>query len=81
MNTHIAEVSRLKNVVLKLEGTIADMLKTQHPILRDAVRYQVLREGHREAAVVILSSTGIRIAAPHEIDVAVDHLVDQINKG
>lgn len=77
MNAHKAEIARLKDLVTKLEGTVADMLKTQRPILRDALRYQVLRESQRDAVVVILSSAGGHMAEPHQVDIAVDQLMKQ----
>lgn len=79
MNAHKAEIARLKDLVAKLEGTVADMLKTQHPILRDALRYQVLRESQRDAVVVILSSAGGHMAEPHQVDIAVDELLQNQN--
>lgn len=79
MNAHKAEIKRLKDLVTKLEGTIADMLKTQHPILRDALRYQVLRESQHDAVVVILSSAGGHMAEPHQVDIAVDELLQSQN--
>lgn len=58
------------------EETIADMLKTQHPIMRDALRYQTLRESQFDAVVVILSSAGGHMAEPDQIDREVDRLIE-----
>jgi len=58
------------------EETIADMLKTQHLIMRDALRYQALRESQFDAVVVILTNAGGHMAEPDQIDREVDRLVE-----
>lgn len=70
------EIDELRRLVKLHEQTIADMLKTQHPIMRDALRYQALRESQFDAVVVILTSAGGHMAEPDQIDREVDRLIE-----
>lgn len=70
------ELEALRRLVNIHEQTIADMLKTQRPIMRDALRYQALRESQCDAVVVILTSAGGHMAEPDQIDREVDRLVE-----
>ena len=74
----MTEVERLRRLVKTHEQTIADMLKTQHPILRDALRYQILRESQHEIVPVILSEAGGHMGSPEQIDREVDRLIEAI---
>lgn len=73
------EVNDLRRLVKLHEQTIANMLKTQHPILRDAMRYQVLRESHRDIVPVILTEHGGHMGSPEQVDKEVDRLIDAKN--
>lgn len=70
------EITELRRLVKLHEQTIADMLRTQQPIMRDALRYQTLRESQFDAVVVILSSAGGHMAEPDQIDREVDRMIE-----
>lgn len=72
----MTELEQLRRLVKTHEQTIANMLKTQRPIMRDALRYQVLRESQFDAVVVILTSAGGHMAEPDQIDCEVDRLIE-----
>lgn len=72
----MTELEQLRRLVKTHEQTISDMLKTQRPIMRDALRYQVLRESQFDAVVVILTSAGGHMAEPDQIDCEVDRLIE-----
>jgi len=74
----MTEVERLRRLVKTHEQTIADMLKTQHPILRDALRYQILRESQHDIVPVILTEAGGHMGLPEQIDKEVDRLIEAI---
>lgn len=76
MNQHQNELEQLRRLVKTHEQTIADMLKTQHPILRDALRYQMLRESHNDIVPVILTEHGGHMGSPEQIDREVDRLIE-----
>ena len=76
MNQHQAELEQLRRLVKTHEQTIADMLKTQHPILRDALRYQILRESHNDIVPVILTEHGGHMGSPEQVDKDVDRLIE-----
>ena len=76
MNHAERELEALRRLVKQHEQTIADMLHTQHPIMRDALRYQTLRESQFDAVVVILSSAGGHMAEPDQIDREVDRMIE-----
>lgn len=76
MNNHQREVAELRRLVKQHEQTIADMLRTQHPIMRDALRYQTLRESQFDAVVVILTGAGGHMAEPDLIDREVDRMIE-----
>lgn len=74
---HLRNMIALHEMTIEAhEETIADMLRTQHPIMRDALRYQTLRESQFDAVVVILSSAGGHMAEPDQIDREVDRLIE-----
>ena len=73
------EIAELRRLVKLHEQTIADMLKTQRPIMRDALRYQTLRESQFDAVVVILSSAGGHMAEPDQIDREVDRMIQAMS--
>lgn len=70
------ELEALRRLVKLHEQTIADMLHAQRPIMRDALRYQTLRESQFDAVVVILTSAGGHMAEPDQIDREVDRLIE-----
>lgn len=76
MNHAERELEALRRLVKQQEQTIADMLHTQHPIMRDALRYQALRESQFDAVVVILTSAGGHMAEPDQIDREVDRMIE-----
>lgn len=76
MNQHQRELNELRRIVKLHEQTIADMLKTQHPILRDALRYQMLRESHNDIVPVILTEHGGHMGSPEQVDKEVDRLIE-----
>lgn len=76
MSQEQREIAELRRVIKAHEETIVEMLKTQHPIMRDALRYQTLRESQFDAVVVILTSAGGHMAEPDQIDKEVDRLID-----
>lgn len=76
MNQHQTELEQLRRLVKTHEQTISDMLKTQHPILRDALRYQMLRESHNDIVPVILTEHGGHMGSPEQVDKEVDRLID-----
>ena len=76
MNRLQHEIEKLRRIVKLHEQTIADMLKTQNPILRDALRYQTLRESQRDIVPVILSESGGHMGTPEQIDKEVDRLIE-----
>lgn len=74
---HLRNMIALHEMTIEAhEETIADMLKTQHPIMRDALRYQTLRESQFDAVVVILTSAGGHMAEPDQIDCEVDRMIE-----
>lgn len=72
------ELEQLRKLVKTHEQTIADMLKTQHPIMRDALRYQVLRESQHDIVPVILSDAGGHMGTAEQIDKEVDRLIESL---
>ena len=76
MNRLQHEIEELRRIVKLHEQTIADMLKTQNPIMRDALRYQTLRESQRDIVPVILSESGGHMGTPEQIDKEVDRLIE-----
>jgi len=80
MNQHQKELEQLRRLVKLHEQTIADMLHTQRPILRDALRYQTLRESQNDIVPVILTEHGGHMGLPEQIDVEVDRLIE-LNSG
>lgn len=74
------EITELRRLVKLHEQTIADMLKTQNPILRDALRYQTLRESQRDIVPVILSESGGHMGTPEQIDKEVDRLIEAMSE-
>lgn len=79
---HLRNMIALHEQTIKAhEETIADMLHTQHQIMRDALRYQVLRESRFDAVVVILTSAGGHMAEPDQIDIEVDRLIESMKHG
>ena len=80
MNQHQKELEQLRLLVKLHEQTIADMLHTQRPILRDALRYQTLRESQDDIVPVILTEHGGHMGLPEQIDVEVDRLIE-LNSG
>jgi len=75
MNHVQREIDELRRLVKQHEQTIADMLHTQHPIMRDALRYQTLRESQCDIVPVILSDAGGHMGTPDQIDREVDRLI------
>jgi len=71
----MTELEYLRRVINTHEQTIADMIKLQHPILRDALRYQTLRESQCDIVPVILSDAGGHMGTPDQIDREVDRLI------
>lgn len=80
MNRLQNEIDELRRIVKLHEQTIADMLKTQNPILRDALRYQTLRESQRDIVPVILSESGGHMGTPEQIDKEVDRLIEAMSE-
>jgi len=78
MNQHQRELNDLRRVVKLHEQTIADMLKIQHPIMRDALRYQTLRSSQFDIVPVILTEHGGHMGTPEQIDAEVDRLVASV---
>lgn len=76
MSQNQRELDELRSLVKLHEQTIADMLKTQHPIMRDALRYQTLRESKFDIVPVILSESGGHMGTPEQIDKEVDRLIE-----
>lgn len=72
----MTELEYLRHVIKTHEQTIADMLKIQHPVMRDALRYQTLRESQYDIVPVILSDAGGHLGTPDQIDREVDRLIE-----
>ena len=76
MSQEQREIAELRRVIKVQELTIADMLKTQHPIMRDALRYQTLRESQHDIVPVILTEHGGHMGTPEQVDVEIDRLIE-----
>lgn len=76
MKQNQTELDELRSLVKTHEQTIADMLHTQRPIMRDALRYQTLRDSQFDAVVVILTSAGGHMAEADQIDREVDRMIE-----
>lgn len=72
----MTELEYLRRVIKTHEQTIADMLRIQHPVMRDALRYQTLRESQSKIVAVILSDAGGHLGTPDQIDREVDRLIE-----
>lgn len=76
MKQNQTELDELRSLVKTHEQTIADMLHTQRPIMRDALRYQTLRDSQFDAVVVILTSAGGHMAEADQVDREVDRMIE-----